>query len=193
MKFSATLAIAGFAAFAAALPQASETSEAPSVTPAPTSYSYSQDPAQASTLSCISACGAGNVYCAAGCQGLPIPDESALNATYDCVAACPPGGDDAKNAAWAKCQQDCVASNYYTASKPYTDAYALPTTASSGDDAPASTGTDSGSSPTETGGSDASQTSGSPSASQTPNAGSAFFANMPMIGAMGLFLGALVL
>jgi len=192
MKFSATLAIAGFAAFAAALPQAS--SDAPTVTAAPTSYSYSVDPAQASTMSCVSACGAGNVYCQAHCQGLPIPDEAALNATYDCVAACPAGGDDAKNAAWAKCQQDCVASNYYTASKPYTDAYTVPTTtASTGDDDVQATGTESGS-PTETGaGSDSTETSGSPSASKTPNAGSASYVNLPMLGALGLFIGALAL
>ncbi|KAF3938410.1 hypothetical protein ABW19_dt0200796 [Dactylella cylindrospora] len=208
MKFTTTFTIAGLAAIAAALPQA-DSATAPAnpgsvdgstITAAPTqTASISIDPVYSSVLNCISSCSPGDVYCQADCQGLPTPDETAVNATYDCVAACPPGGDDEKNAAWAACQQKCVTELYWTASQAWTVA-TLPTgTLTDADDEATATGTGSETA-TRTGGSNAeetpesgSETSASPSASETPNAANIMLANMPMLGALGLFLGALAL
>ncbi|KAF3085061.1 hypothetical protein TWF569_009448 [Orbilia oligospora] len=191
MKFIATAftAVVGLSALAAARPQDTITNApAPQATPAGFDAAYS------STLSCINACGPGNVHCQAGCQGLPVPDADALNATHDCVAACPPGGDDEKNAAWAICQQKCVSSLYYTASVPYSS-YVPPTAAGFSSAPAAQTSAPAGTSgaaeetpekesktgPKETG-SDASKTTG-PAPTQSPNAGSYVIANVPLLGA----------
>ncbi|KAK6342735.1 hypothetical protein TWF718_008124 [Orbilia javanica] len=194
MKFIATAfaAVVGFSALAAALPQDGITL-APRATPATFDAAYS------STLSCINSCGAGNVYCQAGCQGLPVPDADALNATHDCVAACPPGGDEEKNAAWAICQQKCVSSLYYTASVPYSSyvpptavgfsSAAAETTAPAGTDGADKTAEGGSTSAKETG-SDASKTTG-PAPTQSPNSGSYVMANIPLLGAV--FLAALAL
>lgn len=205
MKFFATAftAVVGLSALAAARPQDTITPAPPAATPAGFDAAYS------STLSCINACGPGNVYCAAGCQGLPVPDEGSLEATHDCVAACPPGGDDEKNAAWAVCQQKCVSSLYYTASVPYSS-YIPPTAAGFSNDAaettrPAGTAGTAGTAeetpeggsttgPKPTGpkptGSDATKTTGS-QPTQSPNAGSYVIANIPLLG--GFLLAALAL
>jgi len=192
MKFTATTltTVFGLIALVAAIPQGSE-----SITAAPTSVSVYVDPARASTLSCIAECGPGNVYCQAACQGLPTPDERAVNATNDCVAACPPGGDDEKNAAWAECQRGCIASFYYTASASWSS-YVLPTPAgvtsseeAVATDASTATGTNS---PSATAGSKSSGTSSAPSATSS-NAGSAVLVNMPILSAFGLFLAAFAL
>ncbi|KAK6330281.1 hypothetical protein TWF730_004776 [Orbilia blumenaviensis] len=191
MKFFATAltTVVGLTALAAARPQDSITAAPASATPAGFDAAYS------STLSCINACGAGNVHCQAGCQGLPVPDADALNATHDCVAACPPGGDAEKNAAWAVCQQKCVSSLYYTASVPYSS-YVPPTAVGFSSDAaqttpPAAAATDDAEEKTSKGGSttgpkatgtEASQTTG-PAPTQSPNAGSYVIANVPMLGA----------
>ncbi|RVD82823.1 uncharacterized protein DFL_007235 [Arthrobotrys flagrans] len=188
MKFIATAftAVVGLSALAAARPQDTITN-APSAAPAAT-----YDAAYSSTLSCLNACGAGNVYCQAGCQGLPVPDEDALNATHDCVAACPPGGDDEKNAAWAVCQQKCVSSLYYTASVPYSS-YVPPTAVGFSSNAVQTTapaGTSGDAEETAEGGSttgpratgpDATTTG--PAPTQSPNSGSYVMANIPMLGA----------
>jgi hypothetical protein len=196
MKFAATLftTVVGLTAMVAAIPQASTITSAPT-----SSVSIYVDQAQASTLSCIKDCGPGNVYCQAACQGLPTPDETALNATHDCVAACPPGGDEAKNAAWAACQQKCINSLYYTASGTYSS-YVIPTAAGfSSSSAPAAETTDStatdASKPAKTSGSSSGSgtTTGGSNPTQSPNAGSFNLVNMPMLGALGIFLGALAL
>ncbi|KAF3905556.1 hypothetical protein AA313_de0205287 [Arthrobotrys entomopaga] len=199
MKFTtiAFAAVAGLSSMVAAIPEVSGTiTDAPANTAAPATY----DAGYSSTLSCINACGPGNVYCQAQCQGLPTPDGAALNATHDCVAACPPGGNAAANAAWAKCQEACVASYYYTASASYSS-YVMPTAAgfssspavnvasvSSG--GPAPTGAATTSAKTSGG---ASQTSNSNAPTQSPNAGAYVSASLPMMGAVGLFFAALAL
>ncbi|KAK6533080.1 hypothetical protein TWF281_007240 [Arthrobotrys megalospora] len=188
MKFFATAftAVVGLSALAAARPQDTITGAPAGATPATFDAAYS------STLSCINSCGPGNVYCQAGCQGLPVPDEGALNATHDCVAACPPGGDEEKNAAWAICQQKCVSSLYYSASVPYSS-YVPPTAAGFSSNAAQTTAAGTGSPAQETAeggsttgpkatGSDATKTTG-PSPTQSPNAGSYVIANIPMLGA----------
>ncbi|KAK6541148.1 hypothetical protein TWF694_008519 [Orbilia ellipsospora] len=198
MKFTtiAFAAVAGLSSMVAAIPEVSGTITAG---PVNTATAAGYDAGYSSTLSCINSCGAGNVYCQAQCQGLPTPDGAALNATHDCVAACPPGGSAAANAAWAKCQEACVSSYYYTASQSYSS-YVMPTAAgfsssgvpnvaaasvSSGAAAP------SGTSAKTSGG--ASQTSNSTSPTQSPNAGAYVSTSMPMMGAIGLFFAALFL
>ncbi|KAF3920904.1 hypothetical protein ABW21_db0208204 [Orbilia brochopaga] len=75
---------------------------AATITEPPTGASavvVSVDPVQSSILGCIQKCAAGDVNCQAQCQGLPTPDETAVNATHNCVAACPSSsGSDADNA-----------------------------------------------------------------------------------------------
>ncbi|KAF3919505.1 hypothetical protein ABW20_dc0100880 [Dactylellina cionopaga] len=218
MKFTATAltTVVGLTALVAAIPQGSITA-APSVYP---TAAPGYDSAYSATLSCITNCGAGNVYCQAQCQGLPTPDKGSVDATHDCVAACPPGGDAEKNLAWADCQQKCVAALYYTESGSFTS-YVVPTAAGFSSDvvAPAET---TGTSPAEqtpvasagaktTGGavvsggsnnnsgskttsaSSGAKTTGPSAPSQSPNAGSYNIVNMPMLGAFGLVLAAFAL
>ncbi|KAK6336486.1 hypothetical protein TWF696_002036 [Orbilia brochopaga] len=207
MKVAATLlsAVVGLAA-------AATITEPPNGASAPVA---SVDPAQASTLGCIRACRAGDVSCQAQCQGLPTPDETAVNATHNCVAACPSSsGSDADNAAWAECQQKCVAALYYTASitTPIANAgspqttltgsaagntnAARPTGSSNGN---RNGGNSNGDSDSDASGSgsdaDASSSGANPSASQSANAAAAAFviSKMPMVGVLGLFLGALAI
>ncbi|EPS41007.1 hypothetical protein H072_5162 [Dactylellina haptotyla CBS 200.50] len=200
MKFSTLTTVAGLTAMVAAIPQAS-------ITAAPSGAAAGYDAAYSSTLSCINSCGPGNVYCQAECQGLPTPDGAALNATHDCVAACPPGGSAEANAAWAKCQQACVASFYWSASGTYSS-YVVPTPAgftnnqvpAQATDAAAASGTSAISqavSGATSSGSKASKTSGAPSSSSTtkptesPNAGAVVSA--PMLSVFGLVLAAFAL
>jgi len=187
MKFTAAILATVMTTMVSAMPQSNTANAPSSITAAPTAPAP-QDPAQASTLSCISACGPGNVYCQAACQGLPTPDETAVNATHDCVEACPPGGDDAKNAAWAACQASCVAEFYWTASTPW-GTYTIPGVTTVTNTEAQATETDASETSTET---DGSKTSG-PSSTQTPNAGSAVYVNMPILGALGLLLGVFAL
>ncbi|EWC45172.1 hypothetical protein DRE_06060 [Drechslerella stenobrocha 248] len=172
------------------------------------------DPAQASTLSCIVGCGAGNVNCQAQCQGLPTPDEGSVNATFDCIAGCPAGGTEAQNAAAAACQQRCVASYYYTQSLtvvlPVNTAAPGAGATSNGNGAtgvrtsggprPAATGSDSNdndesSDPSQTGERGGANPTGSRNTTgDSTNAGiQASSFSMPLVGAVALFLGALAL
>ncbi|KAJ6257819.1 LOW QUALITY PROTEIN: hypothetical protein Dda_7608 [Drechslerella dactyloides] len=173
-------------------------------------------------LLCIKKCNDGDVTCQAQCQGLPTPDEAAVDATHDCVAACPSSsGSDADNAAWAACQQKCVTNLYYTASNgppkaaPTGPAAAASSAASNGNNNAQTTGPNGAkptgnsgsnnrgsgsgdsSNPSGSGGSnsDAASTSGSgnSTANANANAGSSVSTNLSMLGALGLFLGALML
>jgi len=194
MKFIAATftAVVGLSAMVAAMPQNTITAA-----PVPTAAGF--DSAYSSTLACISACGPGNVYCQADCQGLPTPDKGALDATHDCVAACPPGGDAAKNAAFADCQAACVSSLYWVASGTWSS-YVVPTAAgfssapaqtTDGVNAETTAASNSGASASK-GAKTSSATSGAPSASGTPNSG-AFVAASPLLGVAGLVLAVFAL
>jgi len=215
MQFSKiALSIVFGSALVAAIPQATTAIESTTVTTGAPASTVSVDSAQASTYACIKACNPGDVYCQAKCENIPTPDGTAVNATYDCTAACPKGsGSDADNAAWAQCQQACISSYYLTASTSYT-AYLPPvatytrtfdtttetqtiglgaSTTSSAQEASAqstASGTDTGSAATGTG---TESPTSSASAKATGNAGVAITMNMPVAGVLGLFLAALAL
>ncbi|EHK48055.1 uncharacterized protein TrAtP1_000770 [Trichoderma atroviride] len=120
----------------------------------PTSASLS--PAQASQAACFKACAEGDVNCQAHCVAVPSPDRGQVNATTQCVAACPQGkGTAADNKAYGDCVQGCIGKNYFISSKGTPEA----TGAAGGnnaqnsntDTAAAPTGTGSSSTGTETG------------------------------------------
>jgi len=104
MKYSAIVLSALFAG-AFAHPQASAT-----VTPAASIVS-GLTPAQ----TCIAACPAGDVNCQAACVGAAHPNSSQVVDTTQCAMKCDQGdGTPAATAAYAKCQQACIASFFPT-------------------------------------------------------------------------------
>ncbi|KAI1407496.1 hypothetical protein F5Y13DRAFT_174750 [Hypoxylon sp. FL1857] len=74
-----------------------------------------QTSAQAAILQCINACSPDDVNCQAKCIAVPSPDNSNVNKTTECVAACPQGnGTAADNLDYANCVNGCIAQYYYT-------------------------------------------------------------------------------
>jgi len=200
MKFYtvALTAVLGLSALVAAIPQATGTGTvAASSAPAST---VTQTPAQSSTAACLKACNPGDVYCQAACEGLPTPDGTAVNATHNCVAACPQGsGTAADNAAYASCESSCINSLYYTASSSWASytgpAPAATYTVTTGGTVATVTGTAASTATGTSGNSTASGThsSGTSAPSPTGNAASSFGINTPVFGALGLFIVALAL
>ncbi|EGO53736.1 hypothetical protein NEUTE1DRAFT_106609 [Neurospora tetrasperma FGSC 2508] len=83
---------------------------------ATTSASYPVNSEQAAITKCIEACDAGDVSCTSKCIAVPNPSDSDVNATNDCVTACPKGsGTDADNAAYQSCVEGCISQHYFTA------------------------------------------------------------------------------
>ncbi|KAK0618367.1 hypothetical protein B0T17DRAFT_335872 [Bombardia bombarda] len=73
--------------------------------------------AQSSQLACLKACDPGDVSCTSRCIAVPNPNESQVNATNNCVAACPRGtGTADDNLAYAECVDDCIGRYYFTTS-----------------------------------------------------------------------------
>ncbi|EZF76245.1 hypothetical protein H105_02395 [Trichophyton soudanense CBS 452.61] len=141
MKFSVA-AVAAFAAFAAA---------------ANTSLTPEQQ--------CASQCPEKDICCKAICFKVPYPSNQDAKDTTICAAKCP---TDQGPAAYARCQQGCIQSHFYT---PGATPTAAPTGSSSGE----STATTTGSSPSNTSGSETtsgsgSATSGSGSSGSSPSA-----------------------
>jgi len=195
MKFSAIVlsAVFGLSAFVAAVPQAASTTSAPA---APVNTA-GLTPAQSTALACEKNCNAGDVYCIAQCQGLPVPDATAINATHNCIAACPQGdGTAADNAAYAACEQGCISSLYYTASS------AWPTYTGAGEpagvantaaavSASATASTTTGS--TGTTSSNSTGTSGTSAPTHSGNAASSVVVSTPFFAAVGFLIAALAL
>lgn len=78
------------------------------------SKTASVSPAQQSQLDCLDACDAGDVKCQSYCITVPSPDEKNINATTECVAACPKGkGSASDTEKYSVCLQDCIANNYW--------------------------------------------------------------------------------
>ncbi|KAG5803319.1 hypothetical protein H9Q74_012120 [Fusarium xylarioides] len=78
------------------------------------SKTASVSPAQQSQLDCLDACDAGDVKCQSYCITVPSPDEKNINATTECVAACPKGkGSASDTEKYSVCLQDCIADNYW--------------------------------------------------------------------------------
>lgn len=104
MRFTAVLFAGAFAAFASA--QSTTVSSSPSTT---------TDPVAASIVACINKCDEGDVDCTAHCVAVPNPNNSQVNATNDCVAACPQGnGTAADNLNYSNCVQGCIGKYYYS-------------------------------------------------------------------------------
>ncbi|KAL0475746.1 hypothetical protein QR685DRAFT_513605 [Neurospora intermedia] len=83
---------------------------------ATTSALYPVNSEQAAITKCIEACDAGDVSCTSKCIAVPNPSDSDVNATNDCVTACPKGsGTDADNAAYQSCVEGCISQHYFTA------------------------------------------------------------------------------
>jgi len=195
MKFSTVVlsAVFGLSAMVAAIPQATT---AASVAAPPASVATT--PSQSTVDACLKACNPGDVYCQAGCEGIPTPDGSAVNATHNCIAACPKGsGSAADSAAFASCEANCVSSLYYTASSAWST-YTGPglpagitlsssTVTTTGVATTTATGK-SGSSPNGT-----TSQSGTAAPSPTGNAASTLGIRTPAFALLGFFLAALAL
>lgn len=211
MKVSsvALSAVLGYSAIVAAVPQGT-TSAAPST--------VSVDPAVASVNACLKSCNAGDVYCQAHCENLPTPDNTAVQATHDCISKCPQGnGTKAETDAFAACEASCVSSLYYTASSSwssYTQQTAVGATPTNGNagatgtGSPAASNTGSGSgsgSPSGSGsgssasptGSESSSPTSSGNSTSTPkpsgNAASSVNVGMSFAGVVSFVLAALAL
>ncbi|KAM0463873.1 hypothetical protein ACHAO4_000597 [Trichoderma viride] len=143
---------------------AESTSSAP-----PTSASLS--PAQASQAACFKACAEGDVNCQAHCVAVPSPDRGQVNATTQCVAACPQGkGTAADNKAYGDCVQGCIGKNYFASSQGTPEA-----TGAAGGSNAQNSNTDTAAAPTGTGSSTGTETGPAPtgsSASKSSNASS---------------------
>ncbi|KAB5579887.1 hypothetical protein GE09DRAFT_418123 [Coniochaeta sp. 2T2.1] len=117
MRFT-TILLTGLAA---ALASAQTTESTTVTTPTTLSTSTTADEAPAETsqseiTKCIDACTPGDVGCTAKCIAVPNPDPAAVNATNDCVAACPKGnGTAADNLAYQECVDACIGKYYFTA------------------------------------------------------------------------------
>ncbi|KAL2133048.1 hypothetical protein VTI74DRAFT_2987 [Chaetomium olivicolor] len=113
MRFTSILLAAGLALFANA--QTSTGNNAPTTTQ--DAASAAQTSLQAEMIRCIEACPAGDVSCTSKCIAVPNPNESQVNATNTCVAACPQGnGTEAETAKYSECIQKCIGEHYFTAS-----------------------------------------------------------------------------
>jgi len=93
MKFSAA-----FLAFGLVAAVAAQTSTESAASPQPTSAQQK----------CVTACKS-DVDCAAKCLGNPAPTKDMVNATTECMAACPQGNGTApETAKYAACQTKCI-------------------------------------------------------------------------------------
>ncbi|KAI1336452.1 hypothetical protein F5Y15DRAFT_394742 [Xylariaceae sp. FL0016] len=70
--------------------------------------------AAAATQQCLDNCDPSDNSCRASCIAVPSPDNQNVNATTECVAACPQGnGTTTDNANYADCVDGCIAQYYY--------------------------------------------------------------------------------
>jgi len=115
MRFTTYLVSGLFAVMASAQTtdsSASTTSQTDTTTAPATTVS--QDPAQASQSACFAACGPTDVNCRAACAGVPSPNNSQVNNTDSCVAACVPGNGSAPaNAMYSSCVGGCINDNFF--------------------------------------------------------------------------------
>ncbi|KAK3310049.1 uncharacterized protein B0T15DRAFT_22299 [Chaetomium strumarium] len=113
MRFTSIVAAGAFALFANAQSTTSVSSAASTTIDA---AQASQSALQAEMIKCIEACTPGDVACTSKCIAVPNPSDSQVNNTNNCVGNCPKGnGTEPEVAAYQKCVQDCINSNYFTA------------------------------------------------------------------------------
>ncbi|KAF9761574.1 hypothetical protein IL306_003779 [Fusarium sp. DS 682] len=78
------------------------------------SKTASVSPAQQSQLDCLDACDPGDVKCQSYCITVPSPNDKNINATTECVAACPKGkGSASDTEKYSVCLQNCISDNYW--------------------------------------------------------------------------------
>ncbi|KAK3382994.1 hypothetical protein B0T24DRAFT_29807 [Lasiosphaeria ovina] len=72
-------------------------------------------PEEASMVACLNACADGDVNCRSHCIAVPNPNAQQVNATNECVAACPQGNGTVSDITqYQKCTSDCIGKYYYT-------------------------------------------------------------------------------
>jgi len=70
---------------------------------------------QAAIANCLKACPATDVGCQSKCISVPNPDESQVNKTTACVAACPQGdGSPEQTQKYADCSQKCISEYFFS-------------------------------------------------------------------------------
>ncbi|OJD15175.1 hypothetical protein AJ78_04538 [Emergomyces pasteurianus Ep9510] len=180
MKAFSIFALAGLLASASALPQ-----ENNPLSPA---------------AKCASECGL-NICCQAKCYNVPCPSEDMANKTTQCAMKCPQGNGSPEDiVAYAKCQTDCINTNFFDGSR------GIPNpTATGGAGSPGSPNNTGGVSPTGSGsgspsGSEGAEATGTGSptggASASPSAGAAAMNvqfGSSAAGVVGLIMAALAL
>ncbi|KAK1986399.1 hypothetical protein LZ30DRAFT_778319 [Colletotrichum cereale] len=147
---------------------------------------------QAAIASCLKSCPATDVGCQSKCISVPNPNESQVNQTTACVAACPQGdGSPEQTQKYADCSQKCISQYFFSSGG--SPAATGASGSGSGSGASAST-TGSGAKATGSasrtaGATGASGTEAASSESSTPNAapalvGSASFGFVGILGAL---------
>ncbi|GKT55091.1 hypothetical protein ColTof4_08046 [Colletotrichum tofieldiae] len=151
---------------------------------------------QAAIAECLKACPATDVGCQSKCISVPNPNESQVNQTTACVAACPQGdGSPEQTQKYADCSQKCISQYYFSSGGTPAATGGSGSGSGSGGSATAATATGSGAAATGSAtrasgsGAAASGTDAAASGSSTPNAapaliGSASFGVVGIIGAL---------
>ncbi|KAK7952463.1 uncharacterized protein PG986_008191 [Apiospora aurea] len=112
-----SLLFAGMLALTASAADSSskDVKETKSTPTAPTTTVAALTPEQSAITACLDACKAGDVDCQSKCIAVPSPNTQQVNATNNCVAACPVGkGTAADNKAYQECVNGCIGKYYYT-------------------------------------------------------------------------------
>lgn len=196
MRVTSILLAAGLALFANAQTKSDNSESATTLDAAQASASAAQD----EVLKCLNACKPGDVNCTSRCITVPNPNESQVNATNTCVAACPQGnGSPADIQNYSSCVQACIGANYYNPQtgtpQPTGAAGGSSGKSGSGSSGGEGSGSDSGDgkggSGTGTSGSQASKTGSAAAASSSTGAGGVLAVSGGVMGVVG-FLAALV-
>ncbi|KAK2050160.1 hypothetical protein LZ31DRAFT_537636 [Colletotrichum somersetense] len=151
---------------------------------------------QAAIANCLKACPATDVGCQSKCISVPNPNESQVNQTTACVAACPQGdGSPEQTQKYADCSQKCISQYFYSSGGTPAATGGSGSGSGSGSDATAATATGSGAAATGSasrtaGATGASGTDAAASASSSPNAAPALIgsASLGVVGIIGALL-----
>ncbi|KAH6638305.1 hypothetical protein C7974DRAFT_423200 [Boeremia exigua] len=172
MKYTAVLL-----AFAAgALAQSSVITDAPATTSAP---------AVAPSISCVSACSAGDVTCQASCLGIARPNSSQAVETTECAEKCDQGDGSAEaTQKYSDCVQGCIAKLFPSSQTGAAVPGGAASAAVSGSNGASGTAAATGASGT---GSSGTQTGSSAAATGAANFVSAHFGGAGLAGLLAVF------
>ncbi|KAK2065904.1 hypothetical protein LY76DRAFT_136713 [Colletotrichum caudatum] len=151
---------------------------------------------QAAIANCLKACSATDVGCQSKCISVPNPNESQVNQTTACVAACPQGDGSAEQTQkYADCSQKCINQYFYSSGGSPAATGGSGSGSGSGSGATAATAIGSGAAATGSasrtaGATGASGTEAAASASSSPNAAPALIgsASLGVVGIIGALL-----